>query len=204
LTACQDNQDRNRQLNKWKRRLGIGPDGSLQPPNVQKELAAWWAHLAGDGAARAQRAVWALADAPKQAVSFLGERLKPIVRPDDKQVRRWIADLDNDDFSTRQAAHVELARLADLIEPIVRQTLQGNRPLETRRRLEQLLEKTRGLSPPDELRVLRAVQALELIGTSEARTLLHALAKGAAGARLTREAQESLERLAKRAVAAGG
>ncbi len=63
-----------------------------------KELAAWWADLAGADAARAQRAVWALADAPKQALPFLGQRLKPIVPPDDKRVRRWIADLDNDDF----------------------------------------------------------------------------------------------------------
>jgi WD domain, G-beta repeat len=51
---------------------------------------------------------------------------------------------------------------------------------------------------PDELRELRAVQTLELIGSAEAQTVLQALAKGAAGARQTREAQESLDRLAKR------
>jgi hypothetical protein len=171
----------------------------VKEPSAQ-ELAAWWADLAGEDAAKAQRAVWALTDAPNQAVPFLGGRLKPIAPPDEKRVRRWIADLDSDDFSTRQAAQVELARLGELAEPIVEETLKGNRPLETRRRLEQLLAKTHGLSPPDELRVLRAVQALELIGTSEARTILNALTKGAAGARLTREAHESLERLNQRAV----
>ncbi len=59
--------------------------------------------------------------------------------------------------------------------------------------------------PPGELRAVRAVQTLELIGNAEARTLLQALAKGAAWARQTREAQESLKRLEHRAtVAAGG
>ena len=52
--------------------------------------------------------------------------------------------------------------------------------------------------PPE--RLLTRRQTAELIGTSEARTLLQTLTKGAAGARLTREAHESLERLNKRAV----
>jgi hypothetical protein len=42
---------------------------------------------------------------------------------------------------------------------------------------------------------LRAVEALERIGTPEARQVLQALAKGAAGAVLTRAAQGALERL---------
>jgi hypothetical protein len=47
--------------------------------------------------------------------------------------------------------------------------------------------------------MLRAVQALELTGTPEARMVLEALAQGAAGAHQTRESRESLERLSKRA-----
>jgi hypothetical protein len=47
------------------------------------------------------------------------------------------------------------------------------------------------------LRLLRAVEALEHVGTPEARQLLEALSRGAREARLTREAQASLRRLAK-------
>jgi hypothetical protein len=139
-------------------------------------------------------------------VPFLGGRLKAIVPPDEKLVRRWIADLDSDDFATRQAALKELSRLGELIEPIAKNALAGKVPLETRRRLQGLLQAIPIIPPtPDDLRQLRAVQALELINSPEARSLLQALAKGDPGARQTREAMESLDRLAKRAaVAAGG
>jgi hypothetical protein len=45
------------------------------------------------------------------------------------------------------------------------------------------------------LRVLRAVEVLERIATSEARRLLADFAAGAAAARLTEEAKASLKRL---------
>jgi hypothetical protein len=48
---------------------------------------------------------------------------------------------------------------------------------------------------PDVLRVLRAVEVLERNGTPDARKLIEKLVWGAPGARLTREAQQSLERL---------
>jgi predicted component of type VI protein secretion system len=85
-----------------------------------------------------------------------------------------------------------------VIEPILKETLAGKPPLETRRRLEQMLKTMQAISLPLEPRLLRAVQALELIGNSESRAVLESLAKGAAAARQTREARESLERLDRR------
>ena len=49
----------------------------------------------------------------------------------------------------------------------------------------------------DPLRMVRAVRVLETIGTSEARSLLESLAKGARVARLTRDAAAALKKLAK-------
>ncbi len=174
---------------------------SAKPPVKEtndKELDAWWTDLSAEDAGKSQRAVWALADTPKQAASFLGSRLKPVAPPNEELVRRWIAELDSSEFGKRQAALKELGRLGELIEPIVTKTLAGKLPLETRRRLEDLLQ-AMPVNPPssDELRRSRALQILELIGSQETQTLLQSLAKGAAGARQTREAQESLDRLAK-------
>jgi len=52
---------------------------------------------------------------------------------------------------------------------------------------------------PDSLRHLRAIQALEQIGSPEARWILEALAAGAVAAPETRDAKATLERLAIRA-----
>jgi hypothetical protein len=50
---------------------------------------------------------------------------------------------------------------------------------------------------PELLRSLRAVEALEYVGTPDAQRTLKKLAGGAAEARLTQDAKESLKRLAK-------
>src|SRR5262249_41964244 len=60
---------------------------------------------------------------------------------------------------------------------------------EARRRVEGLLEALAGpVSAPERLRGLRAVQALEQMGTAEARAALEALAGGGGGGRPTRGA----------------
>jgi hypothetical protein len=63
--------------------------------------------------------------------------------------------------------------------------------LEVHQRIERLLARIK----PETWRDLRAVEVLERIGSPEAKQVLESLAKGAEGARLTREAKASLERL---------
>ena len=53
------------------------------------------------------------------------------------------------------------------------------------------------LSNPEVLSSVRAVEALEYLGTPEAQHVLRKLAAGATAARLTQEAKESLKRLSK-------
>jgi hypothetical protein len=154
-----------------------------------------WDDLAGD-AARAYRAVAALAAAPDQAVPFLAERLKPAAAPDPKRVAALLAGLDRQRFADREEATRELEKLGGLVEPAVRRTLADKPSAEVKRRLEGLLEKMDAVTPtPGEVRAVRAVEVLEHVGTLAARRLLADLAGGVPEARQTREAREALRRL---------
>jgi hypothetical protein len=92
-----------------------------------------------------------------------------------------------------------LATFGEQAVPVFRQALESKPSLEARRRLEDLLVKARMAwwnVSGERLRSLRAVEALELARTNEARAVLNLLAEGAAGARLTEEARMALQRLA--------
>jgi hypothetical protein len=82
--------------------------------------------------------------------------------------------------------------------PAYRKALEGKPSLEKRRRLEDLQTKAQAAwwdVSGERLRLLRAIEALELAGTSEAREILGMLAAGTEGARLTEEAKAALKRL---------
>jgi HEAT repeat protein len=135
-------------------------------------------------------------------VSFLRESLRPIAGIDSRQVDRLVADLDNDSFAVRDRATRELEQLGELAEPALRKGLESRPPPEVRRRMVSLLEKLEGtVTSPDWLRALRAVEALEQMGTAEAGEVLQQLVRGAPEARLTQEARASLQRLARRTAA---
>jgi hypothetical protein len=162
------------------------------------ELASRWEDLSRDDAAKAYRAMAALVADPEQAVTFLQARLRPVPPVPAARLDRLLADLDSDRFVARKRATEELEQLGELADPSLRRALAHHPSLEMSRRIEQLLIHldNRAWTPPaEELRPLRAVTVLERIGTPEARRVLAVLADGAAGARLTREAQSSLTRL---------
>jgi hypothetical protein len=119
-----------------------------------------------------------------------------------ERYRRLLADLDSDDFATRERAGAELGRSAEAAEGMLRRTLAGLPSLEVRRRIERLLaRRAAARRAPEWLRPLRGVQVLEHIGTPEARRVLATLAEGTPQARLTQEARAALRRLARRAAA---
>jgi WD40 repeat protein len=161
-------------------------------------IERWWTSLAGDDATRAQQAVWALVGAPGHTLPLIRKRVQPAAGPGADKLRQLIADLADDTFARRQAASRELAELNELAEPAMREALKKGPPLEQRRRLERLLAAHSGGASGERLRSLRALRVLELIGTAEARQVVAKLAKGAPGARLTREAKATLKRLERR------
>ncbi len=162
------------------------------------QVEALWADLAVEDAARAYRAIRKLAISPAYSIPFLRKQLHPVSAVDEKRLARLIADLDSDDFAIHQKATTELAKLRDQPLAAYRRALEGKPPLETRRRLEDLLAKAMPAwwdISGERLRSLRAVEALELAGTKEARDVLETLASGAEGARLTEQAKAALQRL---------
>jgi WD40 repeat protein len=158
-----------------------------------------WAALAGDDASAAFRAVGELVHAPAEAVPFLADRLRPVAAIPPERIAAWVADLDCDDFATREKASEELARTGARAAPALRKALAGRPAPELKRRAEELLAKVQEREQsPVRLREGRALMALELMGTPAARESLRALAAGAPEAWLTREAKAALRRLSKR------
>jgi hypothetical protein len=173
------------------------PDAAQATHLSAKELDDLWTTLAGGDAAKAYQAIGTLLGAPKHTGLLVKERLRPVSEPNAQDITRWITDLESDLFSVRQKATEELEKVGEPAEAALRKKLAEKPSLEVSQRIEKLLTKFDPLSP-NSLRILRAVEVLEHIGSSEAKQLLETLATGAEAARLTMEAKASLERLNKR------
>jgi HEAT repeat protein len=143
-----------------------------------------------------------LARAPEQAVPWLAERLKPVPKteaPAKKRVKELVAQLDDDDFDTREKATAELTKLGEAVAPGLRKVLEEKVSAEVRQRIASVLEKLgKPANDPECLRQLRVLEALELMNTAASRKLLQQLADGAPNAALTQEAAASYQRLTKR------
>ena len=173
------------------------PPPAPREPLPLSRLEQLWADLAVEDAGKSYEAIWELAAAPGQAAAFLRPRLQADGPVDDAKVRRWVDDLDNDHFATREAATRALGEMADAAEPYLREAMAANPSPETAQRIEALLRMIPAAALDSEmLRPLRAVEALERMGTPEAREILTKLAAGAAGgSRFNRRVKATARRL---------
>lgn len=167
-------------------------------PQTAENWAKVWAELAGDDAARAFEAIGVLTTQPHEAMPRLRQWIRPMRKPDPRRLARWIADLDSESFEVRQQASRELEQRGELVEKDLKKALTVRPTLEMRRRLELLLDPLAHATTPEQRRRIRAIEALERIGSADARRLLEELAGGAADAVQTHEAKASLERLSQR------
>jgi hypothetical protein len=132
----------------------------------------------------------ALAAAPRQSVPMLAELLQPAPEATRERIARLITDLVARDFPVRHRADQELRKLGTAAEPTLREALRGTPP---RRGLAEKAEESH--LGPEDVRALRAVEALAGADTAEARRALEAVARRKPESRLTRRARAALARL---------
>lgn len=180
---------------------------ALQParPRPEADLTAarmnelWESLISEDGAA-AYRAMAELADHPAQTAGLFKQRFHAGAKVDGKQMAKWIAELDDDDFDTREKATRGLRILGRQAQPSLKDALRGQPPPELAWRARQLLERLADKAAsarlsPERLRWSRAVETLERIDTREARGFLQSLADDGGDPSLAWEARASLARL---------
>jgi len=165
----------------------------------RKDVELAWAELGSDDPVKGYRAMCNLVHAPEHSVPFLSERSQRLSQVDPQRIAQLVSKLDDGRFDVRRKATEDLEELGGLAEPALRKRLAEEPAPEVRRRAEGLLKKLESpVTSAGRLRVLRAVEVLEHIGTPEARKVLQSLSQGMLGTDLTEGARAALERLAKR------
>jgi WD40 repeat protein len=179
---------------------GLGRPAPGQAPRLSaREIETHLSDLASRDAGAAYRAVCALAGDPARSLPLLQQRLLATNNHclSDAQIAAMIKNLDADEFSVREKASADLHKAGARALGALAKTLANPPSLEVRRRIERLLA---CLDPTDvpveDLVAMRGVQALEYIGTADAKRLLEQLSRNSAG-RLTEEAAQAVGRLAK-------
>jgi hypothetical protein len=152
-----------------------------------------------EDAPEAARAVVRLARSGDQAIPFLRDQVFSPSFPDDRQIARMIADLDDDSVDVRETATQKLTKLGKHGEKALRSALENKPSNEAQSRIQLLLRRLRDSKPsPDLVRTLRILEVLERIGTIKARKLVETIGQEASEPRVASEAKATLSRLASR------
>src|SRR5262249_8142961 len=131
---------------------------------------ALWADLSSADARVAFNAMLMLRAHPTKAMTLLRERVKSPTVPPEAKVAAWLKQLDSPKFEERNQAQKKLMAVAELIPARLQAARQGA-PLEVIHRLDLIQASTRDGSP-ESLRIIRACEILEGIGTTQAAKLL--------------------------------
>jgi RNA polymerase sigma factor (sigma-70 family) len=167
------------------------------PAVSENDLMAAWIDLSGTDGVKAYGALWSLASSPGPTLTLLKGELHPAEAVNTERIKQLIKDLDDDDFAVREKASSELEKLGSGAESELKKVLADGTPsAEVRSRVTILLDRLSGKADSGaKLRRDRAMELLELLGTSDARKFLETLAKGAPEAAQTEEARAALKRL---------
>ncbi len=152
--------------------------------------------LGATDAGQAQRGLDYLYRRPAEAAKQIADRVPAPVATPAATLAKHLADLENDDFPTREAATKALAEAGGEAGALLRATVEKTTNAEVRKLANELLGKLEApAAKPADLRALRAIEVLEGLGTPDARALLEKWASGPAGHRVTAEAAAALARV---------
>jgi WD40 repeat protein len=172
-----------------------------KPAATPSELRKAVADLSDLRAAVGLPAVRLLSSAGEVGVAQLAMAVKDTFA-NDKKLKELVADLGSDTYSIREAAERQLVAQGARALVAVRAACESNDP-EVRSRARDVMGRlnAKGIYPPDSgliadrMRLFRAVQALEEVGTASAKAVLAEIAT--AGGRPAEEAKTALARLGK-------
>ncbi len=170
----------------------------LRPPRgaASGSLETAWQNLAAREAGKSFQSEGRFLAAPAEAVKLFAAKIKPVEPLNPGRVRRLLADLGSAKFADRAAAAKALQALDQRARPYLEKALTSAASAEVRVRVKKILDQHQRAAPtPDQLRRIRAVMVLELIGDGASQGLLKRWAGGPAGALLTTEAAAALKRL---------
>lgn len=152
-----------------------------------------WVDLASNDGGTAFDAMRRLAAAPDAATKLFARLLPPAAVPAQEWVTAKLKELESRSFAVRERATVELAAVAEVIQPRLRAELVRSESPEVRKRLTRVLGAI-GSNSAERLRALRAVEVLEWVRTPAATELLKSWAAGPDRAPLTVAARQAVNR----------
>ena len=175
------------------------PDAPLPTGQVEDTVIGFdeaFKLLGSNDPAQAQRGLDYLYRNPAEAVKQIGARM-PVPAPVPvTKLAQYVADLESDEFSVREAAVKALAETGGEAGTLLKQAVEKSSSAEVRKLAGELLVRIEAPAVRSgDLQVLRAVEALEYLGTLLAREQLEKWAAGPAGRRTTVEAVAALSRL---------
>ena len=168
----------------------------MKAPTAE-ELAERYTQMAGTNAAAAFQNMIELVRTPAQTVKLLDAKIAAAKKPDpgEKTVGEWIQDLGSGQYVKRTRATETLKRLGPAVTAELQTALAKGPDIETRRRIEDLLERFAAHEwTPEEVLHSRAVELLDAIGSAEAHAVLTRWSTGDPGAILTGEAGKAVKR----------
>ncbi|HEX4609525.1 MAG TPA: hypothetical protein VH092_15105, partial [Urbifossiella sp.] len=152
--------------------------------------------LASADPAAAHRGIAFLYRTPDEAVGLLAARVPVPTAVPAARIARLVADLGSPEYPIRMAAVKELEVTGAEAGPALTAAVAATPSPEVRRLAGDVLNRlTAPPTRPEDLRVIRAVEVLEGIGSQAARDVLTKWAAGPANHRLTTEAAAALRRL---------
>jgi WD40 repeat protein len=150
-----------------------------------------WRLLASDMPEEFQQGEARLKNA--EMLPLMRERLEHFFKTS-ASLPRLLAELDADEFVTREAATERLIRLGGLARAALDRLLASNPNLEVYRRAQRILMRVQD-TVDEERSARRALAVLESLGSAEARNVLRNLSETKGESPLIRDARMALERL---------